>query len=416
MVPEPMSGFDRDIAVVGAGRIGLPWAAVLATATDMTVTCVDIDEHRVEAINAGESPFAEPGLDERLKAAVEAGGLVATTDPDRVSNHRFVALTVNAPRRDLTQYVETVEAYTDRLVDGQTVICRTTLPVDMVARTRELLADAETDVGFCVFPERLAEGKAVEEILTLPKVIGVDDPDTEARVRALLEPLECPIKVTDPETAMLVKLIDNGYRDAVFAIANQIAYTADQLGLDAHEAIGLANFEYPRNDIPTPGTVGGKCLPKDPHFLTDEQVCDQPTTPDLFNTTRRTNAALPQYITTALLRRRPDTVGVLGLAYKRGVGDTFGSPAAAIADSLADKGVEVQVHDPHVPETAETVGEALSGADGALLAVNHPEFEGIEGVLGETLPETGFVYDIWGMLDATKLSQDYEGLGIQSSQ
>lgn len=411
-----MSEFKRDIAVIGAGRIGLPWAAVLATATDRTVTCVDIDGERVETIKAGDAPFTEPGLQARLEAAVESGRLEATSDADRVRNHRFVALTVNAPRRDLTQYVDIVEAYAERLVDGQTVISRTTLPVDMVGRTRDIIANSGAEVGFCVFPERLAEGKAIEEILTLPKVIGVDETDTEARVRALLEPLECPIKVTDPETAMLVKLIDNGYRDAVFAIANQIAYTADQLGLDAHEAIELANEEYPRNDIPAPGTVGGKCLPKDPHFLTDERVCDQPTTPDLFNATRRTNAALPSYITTALLRRRPATIGVLGLAYKGGVGDTFGSPAAAIADSLADKGVTVQVHDPHVPESANTIDEALTGADGALLAVNHPEFEGIEAELGETLPQDGFVYDIWGMLDPAELAQDYEGLGIQPSQ
>lgn len=416
MVPEPMSGFDRDIAVIGAGRIGLPWAAVLATSADWTVTCVDIDKERVASINAGDSPFEEPGLEERLEHAVGTGRLQASTDPGRVTDHTFVALTVNAPRRDLSQYVDVVKDYADYLVDGQTVICRTTLPADMVGRTQEILARAEADVGFCVFPERLAEGKAVEEILSLPKVIGSDNPDTEARVRALLEPLECPIQVTDPKTAMFVKLIDNGYRDAVFAIANQIAYTADQLGLNAHEAIELANHEYPRNDIPTPGTVGGKCLPKDPHFLTDERVCDQPTTPDLFNMTRRTNAALPSYITTAILRRRPDTIGVLGLAYKRGVGDTFGSPAAAIADSLADNGVEVQAHDPHVAHTTNSVTEALTGADGALLAVNHPEFDDIGEVIGETLPEDGFVYDIWGMLDPTTITQTYEGLGLQPSQ
>lgn len=407
-----MSDFERDVVVIGAGRIGLPWAAVLASVQGRSVTCVDVDEDRVAEIEDADAPFAEPGLQEHMEAAVAAGRLRATTDASVVPDHEYVAVTVNAPRNGMSEYLDVLREYATSLESGQTVISRSTLPVDVVERTGAVLRDADADVNFVVFPERLAEGKAVAEIRSLPKVVGVDSARGERAIRRLLEPFDCPVRVTDPETAMLVKLIDNSYRDALFAIANQIAFTADQLDLNAHEAIELANDEYPRNDIPLPGTVGGKCLPKDPHFLTDERVCDQPTTPDLFQATRRTNASLQSYIVTQLLLEQPSSIAVLGLSYKRDVGDTFNSPAWAITQSLDSHGVETRPWDPYIPEYDADVEELLSGVDGALLAVNHSDFEGIERELNEWLDADAFVYDVWGVLDPSALVPRYTGFGI----
>lgn len=407
--------FERDVAVVGAGRIGLPWAAVLAATLEIDVTCIDIDESRVEDINQAEAPFAEPGLQNYLETAVDSGCLRATTDASHVSDHEFVAFTINAPREDTSLFIEALRTYADELVDGQVVVSRSTLPVGVVERSRELLAEIEPNLSFTVFPERLAEGKAIEEIRSLPKIIGTDDERGREALEGLLAPLGCSIQTTDPETAMLVKLIDNSYRDALFSISNQIAYTADQLGLDAHEAIELANFEYDRNDIPTPGTVGGKCLPKDPHFLTDERVCDQPATPDLFYATRRTNARLQSYVTTELLRRQPGTVAVLGVAYKRAVGDTFNSPAHSIVEALQEQGVVVSVCDPHVAEYDSDIEETLSTANTVVLAVNHPEFEGIEELINYNLSADGLVYDVWGMLNGDEIDATYDGFGITPS-
>lgn len=408
-----MTEFDHDLAVVGAGRIGLPWAAVLAADQGLSVTCIDIDHDRVRNINDGQAPFSEPGLAERMRSATDSSQLRATTDPQVISDHEYVAFTVNAPRNAIIDYLRTIESYTGYLVDGQVVISRSTLPVDTVDQTKQAIErESDADIIFAVFPERLAEGKAVEEIKSLPKIVGVNTDHGEQKLREFLEPFDCPIRVTDPETAMLVKLIDNSYRDALFAIANQIAYTADELELDAHQAIDLANFDYPRNDIPTPGTVGGKCLPKDPHFLTDEHVCEQPKTPDLFNATRRTNASLQSYIVTQVLRLQPTDIGVLGLSYKSGVGDSFNSPAFDIAEELDSLGLNVRAHDPYIPDFDGSLRDTLHGADVAILAVNHPEFEEIEPILNEMLVEKGTVYDLWGVLDPHELDVEYTGFGI----
>jgi len=412
-----MTTFEQDLAVIGAGRIGLPWAAVLASEGDLSVTCIDIDEDRVAKINEGIAPFMEPGLEEHLQAAVDRGNLTATSDERVVADHEFVAVTINAPRNEMDRFVDVIREYAAHLSSEQLLINRTTLPVHMITRMREVLAEEVSPAPeFAVLPERLAEGKAIEEIKTLSKVVGVGTAAGEQRLRTLLDPLGGELQFTDPRTAMFVKLIDNTYRDALFAIANQIAYAADVLELDSQEAIHLANGDYPRNDIPSPGPVGGKCLPKDPHFLMDETICDQPTTPDLFNTTRRTNARLPSYVSTAVLSERPSKVGILGLSYKAGVGDTFDSPAHDIKSILAEQGIDVVAHDPHADEGVCDVETAIADADIVVLATNHAEYDGIETTINERAAPDGTVYDLWGFLDREELTLAYDGFGIADRQ
>lgn len=400
------------VAIVGAGRIGIPWGAVLAAELEYDVTYIDVDEERVATINRGDAPFAEPQLDALLSAGVEAGNITATTDMTAVSSHRYVAFTVNAQRHRMTEFLDIIREYMADIGDDQTIIVRTTLPIDMIGRIRSVVDQAtDGDPPFVVFPERLAEGKAIEEIKALPKIVGVETTRGREAMQELLAGLDCEIVFTEPEMAMFVKLIDNSYRDALFAVANQIAYAADQLELDAHEAISFANHEYPRNDIPKPGLVGGKCLPKDPHFLMDEQICEQPTTPDLFNATRRTNTYLPSYIVTRILRLQPSKVAMLGLSYKRDVGDTYNSPAKRIADDLAGHGITVSAYDPHI-SGYDDIEATVTDADIVVLAVNHTEFDGIETLINEHATSDAILYDIWGLLEPNELTGAYRGFGI----
>lgn len=404
------------VAIVGAGRIGVPWGAVLAADLDVEVTCIDVDDQRVAMLNDGRAPFDEPLLGDYISTGVETGALTATTDPEAVTRHQYVAFAVNAPRNGMSELLDVVREYAPYLSGDHVVINRVTVPVDMIQRMRTTVARyADDDPAFVTFPERLAEGKAIEEIETLPKIVGVDDERGRQAMVDLLGGLNCEIKFTDPETAMFVKLIDNSYRDALFAIANQIAYTADQLDLDAHKAIAMANDEYPRNDIPIPGPVGGKCLPKDPHFLTDERVCDQPTTPDLFQATRRTNAFLSSYTVSQILRRQPSKVAMLGLSYKRGVGDTYNSPATDITENLRDLGVPVSGFEPNSDGTGE-LADVLDDADVVVLAVNHEEFVGIEPAINSRTTDDAVVYDLWGVLDRDALTATYDGFGITSRE
>jgi UDP-N-acetyl-D-mannosaminuronate dehydrogenase len=105
---------------------------------------------------------------------------------------------------------------------------------------------------------------------------------------------------------------------------------------------------------------------------------------------------------------------MLGLAYKRGVGDTYNSPAVNIAETLEKQGIEINAYDPHVPEFDGEFTASIQHADVIVLGVNHAEFEGIESELNKTLPSDAVVYDLWGTLDSEELNRVYDGFGIDT--
>lgn len=391
--------YDSDVCIVGAGHIGLPWAAALAE-MGFDVECIDVDEQRVEAVNAAEAPFDEPHLQEYLESAVSSDRLRATRDPSRVGTARFVGITVNAPHGEMERYLRIIRTYAEHLARDQIVVNRTTLPIPMVERTRATIAITMgipvDDLRYATFPERLVGGKAIEEIESLPKVVGADDDYTRDAVTRLVEPFDGIVHHTDTRTAMLVKLIDNAYRDARFAIANQFAIVADELDIDAHEAIRIANEEYPRNDIPSPGPVGGKCLIKDPYFLMDEHLPEGSSTPDLFARSRAVNEAFERRIVAQALTTNPAHVAILGTSYKRDVGDETASPALRIRDELASRGVETTCCDPHVPHRPD-FETALRDADGAIVAVDHTYYEERESRIKELAD--GVIVDVWGIFE-----------------
>lgn len=398
--------YQRDICVIGAGRIGLPWAAVQAS-HGRDVVCIDIDEDLVATINNGETPFHEPGLAPLLSGVIKSGRLTATTDQSAVTEARVVTSTLNAPNGGSDRYGDIIEAYASHLEPDQTFINRTTLPIPVVSDIHTLIAQAmgvQTDTGhYVTFPERLAEGQAIAEIDALPKLVGTHQRDSHEIIEWLTAESSGTAHYTDHETAMFVKLIDNAYRDARFAIANHFATIAEELGLDAHEAIALANSEYPRNDIPRPGTVGGTCLTKDPYFLTERWVTNLPV--DLFAASRTVNETLEDRIVERILKHDPAVVTVLGTAFKKDSADETASPAENICEALAETGVTVDRYDPFQHETT-TLSDVIPGADIVLVAVNHTAFIEQKDRIRELA--NGVIIDIWGLFDP---ASDVERVG-----
>ncbi|MFB6182682.1 MAG: UDP binding domain-containing protein, partial [Candidatus Nanohaloarchaea archaeon] len=186
-------------------------------------------------------------------------------------------------------------------------------------------------------------------------------------------------------------------RDARFAIANQFAIIAEELDLDAHEAINIANDNYPRNNIPLPGTVGGKCLTKDPHFIMDKSFFEQHSSPDLFYHTRKVNTIIEDRIFDRILKKQPENVAVLGTGFKKDNGDEFKSPAIRIKNRLEETGIETDAYDPHV-EGRDNLEATIEGSDLVLIAVNHSEFEKREREI-KSLAGNQPVIDVWGIFD-----------------
>jgi len=386
------------IAVIGLGYIGLPTAVVFAQ-KGYRVIGVDIDAKKVEAVNAGRSYIREPGVNEMLRDSVARGLLSATTDAvTAVRQSDAVIIAVPTPVKngvaDLTYLREALDAVRKGIHRDLLIVIESTIPPGTtVGVAKPMLEETgmkvSQDIYLAHVPERIAPGKAVEELLNAPRLVGGADPRSTEKAIQLYSKVNPHLQPTDATTAEFVKLAENTYRDLNIALANLLALMAEKLGIDVYEAIRLANT-HPRVNIHMPGAgVGGPCLTKDPYMLAS-------TAPDFWGTelirsARRINDYMPTHtanivekaLADAGLSVRGAKIAVLGAAYKGGVDDTRESPAKYVVQKLLEKGADVVVYDPYTPETfgalpAKTLEEAAKDADALVIVTDHPEFKKLD--------------------------------------
>src|SRR5215472_9369695 len=318
--PRPSSGFSADAVIIGGcGRVGLPLGVALAS-RGSSVWLYDIDGAAVATVRDGRMPFAEPGADEPLRAAVQGGRLRATTDPVVVGTAEVLVIVVGTPvdkhlNPDLSVVPEALERCAEYLVDGQLIILRSTVHPTVTALTERMLSKRglQVDVAFC--PERIAEGHAMVELFDLPQIVGARTDRAGDRAEKFFRTLTEEIVRLDPEEAELAKLFTNTWRYIKFAIANQFWMMANDYGLD-FERIGEAiRHDYPRAaDLPGPGFAAGPCLLKD----TMQLAAFNQNNFMLGHTAMTINEGMPLYLVDRLKRRydlESMAVGILGMAF-----------------------------------------------------------------------------------------------------
>jgi len=386
------------ISVIGLGYVGLPTAVVFAS-RGFSVVGVDVDAGRVGAVNSGWCYLREPGLDVLLRDVVSRGLLRATTEAVKaVRESDAVVIAVPTPLRDgvadLSYLREALLAVREGLHRGLLVVIESTIPPGTtVGFAKPLLEESglrvEEDFYLAHVPERIAPGRAIEELLSMPRVVGGVGPRSTEKALELYSRVNAKLLPTDATTAEFVKLIENTYRDLNIAYANLLASMAEKLEIDVYEAIRLANTHH-RVNIHMPGAgVGGPCLTKDPYMLAS-------VLPDFWGTelvrlARRINEYMPRHTVEIIEKALGDIgvsikdarIAVLGAAYKGGVDDTRESPAKYIVRELLEKGASVIVYDPYTMESfgAERAGsleEAVRGADAIVIVTDHPEFKDID--------------------------------------
>jgi nucleotide sugar dehydrogenase len=352
-------GTAGTVAVVGAGKMGLPLAAQFAS-HGWRVIAVDVNEAVVAAINEGRAHVAEePGLGERVAAAHAAGRLRATSDGAAAAADADVIVLIvpvmldEEARPDYRHMDAAADSVAPGLRAGATVVFETTLPVgDTRNRYVPRLAAAsgltpELDLFVAFSPERLFSGDVFRNLAAYPKLVGGIGPaSTDRAARFYDSVLDAEVvAMTSAEAAELSKLADTTYRDVNIAFANELANYAAQLGVDVQEVIAAANSQ-PYSHIHQPGLgVGGHCIPVYPHFLLARG-------PDLglVRASRRVNDAQVDVAVRALgdelggLARVP--VLVLGLTYREGVRELAYSRALALISRLAAEGAAVSAWDP----------------------------------------------------------------------
>jgi UDP-N-acetyl-D-mannosaminuronic acid dehydrogenase len=386
------------ISVIGLGYVGLPTAVVFAS-RGFSVVGVDVDVGRVEAVNSGRCYIREPGLDVLLRDVVSRGLLRATTDVvEAVRGSDAVIVAVPTPVRDgvadhsyLRAALEGVKRGMHR---GLLVVIESTVPPGTTAGfARSLLEESgyrvEEDFFLAHVPERIAPGRAIEELLNVPRVVGGVGPKSTEKAVELYSKVNPKLLPTDATTAEFVKLIENTYRDLNIAFANLLALLAEKLGIDVYEAIKLANT-HPRVNIHWPGAgVGGPCLTKDPYMLISIDPGFWGS--ELIRLARRINEYMPRHTMEIIIKALRDAgidikgakVAVLGAAYKGGVNDTRESPAKYIVMELLEKGARVTVFDLYTSETfgaerASSIEEAVRDTDVIVIVTDHPEFKSLD--------------------------------------
>ena len=376
------------VCVVGLGYIGLPTAAMMALGGHEVVG-YDIDPRLLKSLREGAAHVKEEPVRELVVAALRGGRLrLSDTLPSEAEAFVVCVPTPTIDHKPDLSYVQAAtRAVAPKLRLGDLVVVESTVPpgtMDRVVVPALKAAGVDPDgVAVAHCPERVIPGAIVEELRRNDRVVGGRKPGDAERARALYASFcEGAIYVTDNVTAELSKVVENTYRDVNIAFANELALLSEELGVDAHEVIALAN-KHPRVNILSPGPgVGGHCIPVDPHFLSNAN----PFVTELIQTSRRINERMPHIV----VRRVSEfvaphdgaVVAILGAAYKANVDDTRESPTERVEELLHERGYETRVFDPvadrYARPLADSLEEAVRGCDAIVLMVGHDAFRAVD--------------------------------------
>ncbi len=392
----------KSVSVVGLGYIGLPTAAVIAS-RGINVVGVDVSQHAVDTINAGNVHIVEPDLDMVVRSAVKAGNLKATTTPEKAEAFMVAVPTPfkDDYEADLTYIEAAAKAIAPVLEKGNLVILESTSPVGATEELAKWLAEARPDLTFpqthgndadinvAHCPERVLPGHVLRELVENDRVIGGMSEACSNKAVALYKTFvvgECLL--TNARTAEMAKLTENSFRDVNIAFANELSMICDKLNIDVWELIKLAN-RHPRVNILNPGPgVGGHCIAVDPWFI----VSSAPETAKLIRQAREVNDSKPYYVLEQILdaadQFKKPVVACLGIAFKADIDDLRESPALNITKMLAEKNIaEVLVVEPNITELPVSLAslgvklvsteEALELSNTLAVLVDHKEFKNL---------------------------------------
>ena len=397
VLPEMRAPKHFDAVVVGGfGHVGLPLAVSLA-GRGRQVCALDINASVGEDILQGKVPFKEDGCETVLRAALAEGTFHTSLDVSSVSRADVVIVVIGTPvDRHLNPEFEPVwslfQSIAPFLVDGQLLVLRSTVFPGTTDRLEKELAalGKKIDIAFC--PERIAEGKAMEELVTLPQLIGAHKPEVLRRCRELFAPLTTDVVELSPLEAELAKLFTNTWRYTLFATANQFYMLANDHGADFYRIQHAMTHNYPRAAaVPKPGFAAGPCLFKDAMQLA------------AFNNNRfylghaamLVNEGLPNYLIDRLKRRldlSTMTVGVLGMAFKANSDDKRESLSYKLRKNLAFESRAVVCSDVYIKDPGFVSAEELvRRSDVIFLGTPHEEYRHL------IIPDSTIVVDIWNL-------------------
>ncbi len=359
-----MNNFKYDVAVIGLGYVGLP-LAIQATDSNLKVFGYDINEERISDYNSGNSSI-EDITDEELQESLEKG-LFLSSDAKYLSESETIVISVPTPltdyQPDLSYVKSAAETIAKHIEKNQIIILEsTTYPgttievlIPVIEQNSTLKAGVDFYAGYS--PERIDPGNETWNFKNTPKVVSGINEESLSKIKEFYEKIiDTVITVSGTKEAEMVKLLENTYRHVNIALINELAILCNMLDIDIWEVVNAAKtkpfgFESFR---PGPG-VGGHCIPVDPNYLAFKtRQIGKPVR--FVELAQEINNSMPSYVVSRLLEKmnalektfKNSNILILGVAYKKDIGDIRESPALGIIENLIERGVNVKYFDPYV--------------------------------------------------------------------
>jgi nucleotide sugar dehydrogenase len=361
-----MGKFKYNLAVIGLGYVGLP-LAIEAANSKLKVAGYDINESVVDSLNKSSS-HVEDITDKVLKDALSRDFLI-TSDSSILGESEYIVISVPTPLTDYQPDLSYVEAATksisENLIKGQIIILEsttypgTTLEIvkPILEKNSNLVAGEDFLLGYS--PERIDPGNKEWTFKNTPKIVsGINEKSLKKISEFYNTIIDEVVEVSGTREAEMVKLIENTYRQVNIAMVNELAILSNMLDIDIWEVVEAAKtkpFGF-QSFRPGPG-VGGHCIPIDPKYLSFKtRQIGQPVR--FVELAQEINNSMPNYVISRIselmnkkeILLKNSRILILGVAYKKDIGDTRESPAIDIIESLLDKSVEVSFYDPYVDE------------------------------------------------------------------
>jgi UDP-N-acetyl-D-mannosaminuronic acid dehydrogenase len=404
---------ERYISVIGLGRVGLPLALCFAD-KGLRVLGVDHDQQLMDSLRAGRVPWSEAGTQALLDRVRESGRLELTDRAADAAQADDIVITIGTPsfshvESDLRQVRAAVDDLLPLLRPGHSLILRSTIApgtTEFVAGYLEKRRDLRVgeDVFVAHAPERIAAGRFLEEISTLPCIIGGVGESSTERAASLFEVFGAPIVRTTPVQAELAKIWTNILRYATFALPNLLMMDCESYGANVFEVIELINHDYPRGGIAMPGLTAGTCLRKDFAFSEERSHA-----PGMLLAVSRVNEGVPLFLVEGIKRRTGGLgsrkVAVLGLTFKRDTDDERDSLSPKLIRLLERELADVAVSDPHAATPTQPLADALIDADVVIVATNHTAFAGPQTLrqILELASDDCLIVDPWNCLGTAQV-------------
>jgi len=390
-----MSSYDICI-IGGAGHVGLPLSIAFAE-KGQKVMILDINKNALDTINCGKMPFLEEGCEEKLKQVI-GKKLLTSSDNAIISQAKYVVVIVGTPVdehlnptfHNMKMLFEDILPY---LKNEQIIIMRSTVYPGTTEKVRSMLKDKLPNIEVCFCPERILEGKSMEELYNLPQIVSGFNEKAIKEVSALFNLLTKDILIVKPMEAELAKVFTNTWRYIQFATANQFYMIAEEAGVDFYKVYNAMTFNYPRaKGFPRPGFAAGPCLFKD----TMQTSAFAKNTFFLGHSAMLINEGLPNFVVSQLKEKHDltkKTVGILGMAFKSESDDKRESLSYKLKKILEIEAKKVFCSDVHIKEEGFVDEKSLiEKSDIIIIGAPHKKYKKLE-YQGKK------IIDVWNMIE-----------------